>query len=143
MQYICDRTPNTLSPNDPRTRAQIVRWQCWQLAHWTGEACDPLIVERLVKRVLNLGPPDAAAIKKGTDAFHRDAGILDAHLATHRWLVGDAVTLADFSIAAPLFYSKEAELPVEPYAHLRAWFARVAELPAWRDTAPRPDAAAA
>jgi glutathione S-transferase len=35
------------------------------------------------------------------------------------------VTLADFSAVAPLFYIKEAELPVAPYPHLRDWFARV------------------
>ena len=47
------------------------------------------------------------------------------------------MTLADFSVAAPLFYAKEAELPVAPYPTLRDWSARVLALPAWRDTAPQ------
>jgi glutathione S-transferase len=136
MQYICDRAPNTLWPNTPRSRADVVHWQCWQLAHWGKESCEPLILERLVKKALNIGAPDAAVIKKATDGFHRDASVLDAHLAKHTWLVGNTVTLADFSVAAPLFLRKEAELPVEPYAHVREWFGRVAALPACRDTAP-------
>jgi glutathione S-transferase len=143
MQYLCDRKPTALWPNDSRTRADIVRWQCCQLAHWSKESCEPLIFERLVKKALNIGPPDAAKIEKATDNFNRDASMLDAHLAKRAWLVGDAVTLADFSVAAPLFFIKEAELPVEPYAQVREWFARVSALPAWRDTAPKPAAAAA
>lgn len=142
MQYICDRAPNALWPNNSRTRADIVRWQCWQLAHWSKEGCEPLIMERLVKKLLNIGPPDAATLKKATECFKRDASVLDAHLAKHSWLVGKEVTLADFSAAAPLVYSKEAELPVEPYSHVRDWFARVAALPAWRATAPNVAAAA-
>jgi len=143
MQYLADQKPNALWPNDARIRADIVRWQCWQLMHWSKEACQPLIFERLVKKFLNLGAPDAAAVAKALEAFEREAAMLDAHLAKYGHLVGTELTLADFAVAAPLVYSKEAELPVAPHAHLRDWFARVSALPAWRDTAPAPPAAAA
>jgi glutathione S-transferase len=143
MQYLASRTSNALWPNDARTRADIMRWQSWQLAHWSKEGCEPLIFQRLVKKLLNLGPPDEAILAKGTEAFNREATVLNKHLAKHSCLVGNAVTLADFSVAAPLFYAKEAELPVAPYAHLQDWFARISALPAWRDTAPEQPAAAA
>jgi glutathione S-transferase len=143
MQYLADRTPNRLWPNDARDRADIMRWQSWQLAHWDKEGCEPLIIERLVKKFLNLGPPEMAVVAKGMESFNREARVLDAHLAKQSYLVGTEVTLADFSVAAPLFYTKEAELPVAPYQHLRDWFARVSALPAWRDTAPAPASAAA
>src|SRR5437879_10284276 len=42
MQYVASHAPNTLWPDDARARADIVRWQSWQLAHWSGEACQPL-----------------------------------------------------------------------------------------------------
>jgi glutathione S-transferase len=143
MQYLADRTPNRLWPNDARDRADIMRWQSWQLVHWDKEGCEPLIIERLVKKFLNLGPPEMAVVAKGMESFNREARVLDAHLAKQSYLVGTEVTLADFSVAAPLFYAKEAELPVAPYQHLRDWFARVSALPAWRDTAPAPVSAAA
>jgi glutathione S-transferase len=118
-------------------------WQSWQLAHWSKEGCEPLIFQRLVKKLLHLGPPDEAILAKGTECFNREARVLDAHLSKSSYLVGTGVTLADFAVAAPLFYAKEAELPLAPYAHVRDWFARVSALPAWRDTAPeRPSAAA-
>jgi glutathione S-transferase len=143
MQYIAGRGANTLWPNDPRARADITRWQCWQLGHFGAESCQPLIFQRLVKKLLNLGPPDEAAVAKGTEAFNRDARVLDTHLSKQPYLVGNAVTLADFAVAAMLFYAKEAELPLAPYSHLRDWFGRVSALPAWRDTAPAPVSAAA
>jgi glutathione S-transferase len=143
MQYLADRASNTLWPNDARARADITRWQCWQLAHWSKEGCEPLIFQRLVKKILNLGPPDEVILAKGTEAFNREARVLDDHLSKHSYLVGNGVTLADFAVAAPLFYAKEAELPLAPYTHIRDWFARVSALPAWRDTAPERPAAAA
>ena len=143
LQYLASQKPNSLWPNDPRTRADIMRWQCWQLAHWGKEACEPLIFNRLVKKLLNLGPPDEAAVAKGTEAFHKEAKLLDAQLAKGPYLVGKELTLADFAVAAPLFYIPQGGLPVEPYAKLRDWFGRVSALPAWRDTAPQAPAAAA
>jgi glutathione S-transferase len=143
LQYIASQKPNSLWPNDPRARADITRWQCWQLAHFGKEACEPLIFNRLVKKLLNLGPPDEAAIAKGTDAFHKEAKLLDAQLAKAPYLVGKELTLADFAVAAPLFYIQQGGLPVEPYAKLRDWFGRVSALPAWKETAPQAPAAAA
>src|SRR4051812_7090370 len=110
MQYLASRKPNTLWPDDARARAEITRWQCWQLAHWGSEACQPLIFNRLVKKLLSLGPPDEAAVAKATEAFNKEAKILDAHLAKQRCLVGNEITLADFAVAANLFYAKEGEL---------------------------------
>ena len=80
MQYIASQKPNSLWPDDARTRADIMRWQSWQLAHWGKEGCEPLIFNRLVKKLLNLGPPDEAAVAKGLECFNREATVLDAHL---------------------------------------------------------------
>lgn len=143
MQYIASQMPNALWPDDARKRADIVRWQSWQLAHWGSDACVPLVFNRLVKKILNLGAPDEAAVAKATLAFNKEASMLDAHLAKQPYLVGDGVTLADFSVAANLLPAREAELPLEPYSRVQEWFERVAALPCWRETAPQRAAAAA
>ena len=142
MQYIASKTPNALWPNDDRVRADITRWQCWQLAHWGAEACQPLTFQRLVKKLVNLGPPDEAVVAKATEAFNKEAKVLDAHLAKQPCLVGKEVTLADFAVAAAMIYAREVEMPIGPYANLRGWFERVTALPCWRETAPQMRAAA-
>jgi glutathione S-transferase len=143
MQYLASQKPNSLWPDNARARADIARWQSWQLAHWSKEGCEPLIFNRLVKKLMNLGAPDEAAVAKGTECFNKEAKVLDAHLAKQPYLVGKELTLADLSVAAPLFYTKEADLPVGPYARLQEWFGRVSALPCWRETAPQRPAAAA
>ncbi len=143
LHYLASRKPNSLWPDNARARADIVRWQCWQLAHWGAEACQPLIFQRLVKKLLNLGPPDEAAVEKATEAFNKEAKMLEAHLAKQPYLVGTDLTLADFAVAANLFYAKESELPVAPYSRLQDWFGRVSALPCWGQTAPQRPAAAA
>ena len=143
MQYIASRKPNSLWPDDARARADIMRWQSWQLAHWSKEGCEPLLFQRLVKKLLNLGPPDEAVVAKGIEAFNKEAKVLDAHLARQPYLVGKDITLADFAVAAPLFHAKAADLPVGPYARVQEWFGRVSALPCWRATAPQAPAVAA
>jgi glutathione S-transferase len=137
MQYIAAKTTTPLWPYDPRTRADIMRWQSWQLAHW-HPAVTPLIFENVVKPlVLKAGEPDQAVIAKTTEAFHKEADVLDKHLAGRSHLVSNALTLADFAVAAPLFYAEQAKIPLASYANIRRWFAAQAELPAWRETAPK------
>jgi glutathione S-transferase len=143
LQYLAEQKPNSLWPNDIRTRADIMRWQSWQLAHWSKEACEPLLFQRLVKKILNLGPPDEAVVAKGLEAFHKEATVLDGHLAKQPYLVGQELTLADVSVAAPLFHAPAADIPVGAYARVRDWFGRVAALPCWQQTAPQVPAAAA
>ncbi|MGB6536608.1 MAG: glutathione S-transferase family protein [Xanthobacteraceae bacterium] len=142
LQYLASKSATTLYPSDARGRADVGRWQYWQVAHWSGEACAPLIFQRLVKKFMNIGGPDAEALAKGTEAFNKEAKVLDAHLAQHKYLVGGAPTIADFSVAAPLFYAKQAEMPLSPYGNLRGWFERVSALPCWSETAPQLPAAA-
>ena len=143
MQYLASQKPNALWPDDVRTRADIMRWQSWHLQHWPATACTPLLFECFVKRFFNMGPPDAAVVTKAMTAFHREAAVLDVHLSRRTHLVGAGLTLADFTVVSPLVYAAEGELPLDAYPHVRDWSARILALPAWRDTAPKPPAAAA
>jgi glutathione S-transferase len=142
MNYLASVKPSTLWPDDTKARADIMRWQSWHLQHWGPQACEPLVFERLVKGFLNMGPADAAAVEKALQAFDKEARVLDVHLAKRSYLVGNAVTVADFSVVSPLVYAKEAELPVASYPNVQKWSARILAMPAWRDSAP-PQAAAA
>jgi glutathione S-transferase len=142
LQYLAAKSGSPLWPNDAQGRADVSRWQFWQLAHWGAEACQPLTFQRLVKKFLNLGPPDETVVAKAAECFSKEAAMLDAHLAKQKYLVGSALTIADFAVAAPLFYAQPVEMPLGPYGNLRGWFERVAALPCWSETAPEMRAAA-
>jgi glutathione S-transferase len=65
MRYLASWKSNSLWPDDSRARADIMRWQSWQLVHFGKESCEPLLFQRIVKQILNLGPPDEAVVAKG------------------------------------------------------------------------------
>ena len=143
MQYLASKTPNTLWPDDPRTRADIMRWQNWQSAHWGSDACVPLMFQNLVKGIFGLGAPDAAVVAKATEAFNKEAAVLDQHLAKHDWLVGSAPTLADFTVGSYLSTPTRPSCRLPPTRTLRRWFERLSALPCWAETAPPPRPAVA
>ncbi|HEY1372902.1 MAG TPA: glutathione S-transferase family protein [Candidatus Binatia bacterium] len=135
MQYIASKKPNLLWPEDLRTRADITRWQFWQASQWNRGA-GMLVWENLIKKFLNLGAPDPAKIKEGTELFHGSAAVLDGHLKGREFLVGENLTLADFSVGAMLVYAGPGRYPLENYSNIRAWYARIAALDAWKKALP-------
>jgi glutathione S-transferase len=136
MQYIAStKTGHSLWPADDKTRADIARWQFWQASQWS-KATGTLVWENMIKKFLNLGAPDPAKIKEGEELFHASAAVLDGHLKDRQYLVGDSLTLADFSVAAPLIYARPARLPLEKYENVRAWYGRVEKLDAWKKSLP-------
>jgi glutathione S-transferase len=146
-QYLASKKPGSgLFPEDERTRLDVTRWQFWDLAHW-DPACAVFIFEHIVKSaVLKNGEPDAAAIANGKESFHRAAKVLDAQLKGKKFVTGDTLTLADFSLGAPMNLADMARFPIEPYAQIRRWHGTLRALPAWQNTLARcaiPAAAAA
>ena len=135
MQYIASKKPSSLWPEDLRARADITRWQFWQASQWNRGA-GMLVWENLIKKFLNLGASDPAKIKEGTDLFHASAAVLDSHLKGREFLVGNHLTLADFSVAAMLVYAVPGQYPLENYPNIRAWYARIAALDAWKKALP-------
>ena len=137
MQYLADKTPGqTLYPKALRARADVNRWLFWCAAHLMP-AVVALNWENHIKGMLGLGAPDAAIVARGEEQLRELGAVLDAHLAQRAWISGDALTLADFSIAAPLADSARARLPVGDLQHVQRWFAAVRALEAWTSTEPQ------
>jgi glutathione S-transferase len=105
-------------------------WLSWSAHHFTRTA-SVFYWEQLMKPMLGLGAPDSAAIAEAAGEFHRFARVLDDHLAGRDWLVDDRLSYADFRVATALPFAEKAGLPLESYAHIRSWHARLWKLPAW------------
>ncbi|HEY1720466.1 MAG TPA: glutathione S-transferase family protein [Magnetospirillaceae bacterium] len=59
-------------------------------------------------------------------------GIADKHLANSPFIVGDAPTIADFSMAGYVFYPEETGIDRAKFPHLNAWTERLKALPGWK-----------
>ncbi len=117
-------------------RYDIMRWQAWELAHWNKPA-GQLIGEHIFKPMRG-GEPDAEVIKAAEEEFARWATVLNGHLEGKDWLVGDGLTLADFSVGAILTYAGPAKFPLDGYNYLNAWRERLDAVEAWQKSAPPP-----
>jgi glutathione S-transferase len=134
-QYLAGKKPQSgLLPLDEKGRLDVTRWQFWDLAHWTP-ACAVFIFENIAKTVLlKSGEPDASEIAKGTESFHRAARVLDGQLKGRKFVTGDTLTVADFSLGAPMNLADMARFPVEPYGEIKRWYGMLRALPAWQKT---------
>ena len=62
--------------------------------------------------------------------------MLETHLRGRRYLVGDALSVADFAVAITLPYAGEAHIPLTDFPEIRRWHALLNELEAWRNPFP-------
>ncbi|NKC16626.1 MAG: hypothetical protein GKR94_31835 [Gammaproteobacteria bacterium] len=134
LQYAADKHGRSAAyPTDPASRADINRWLLWECSSWFA-TCYVYLVENCVKPILN-DSPDEDVLAAQAPNFHKLAGILDARLANNRWLCGDAPTIADIAVAAPMHLHGWAKLPLTEHSNLSRWMTQeVEQLPAWQES---------
>ena len=81
---------------------------------------------------MGLGGADDREMERGVRLFAEVAPILDGQLAKSPWVLGDALSLADLALAAPLTVAMPAELRLSSYPHLQSWLGRMQSLEAWK-----------
>jgi glutathione S-transferase len=106
-------------------------WISWSNNHFTRTA-SVFYWEYVIKPLFG-ATVDDAAIAEASGDFHRFARVLDDALADREWLVGGALSYADFRVATPLPFAEAARMPLAGYANIRRWHQRLWDLPAWRD----------
>lgn len=136
MQYLADKVPgNTLFPRDEKTRADIVRWQCWELAHY-NKAFGQLAWETVAKPNFMGTEPDAGVVNWAKQELSRHAPVLDAHLKGRKHVVGDSITLADYSLAHVEMFKEAIPFDWSPFPNLNKYYERMRAVAHWAKTAP-------
>jgi glutathione S-transferase len=134
LQYLASKKPEAgLFHENARVRAAIAKWQFWDSAHW-----DPTIAvfvfENYVKKLFGRGEPDPAELARGRDLLARNAPALEAALQRHRYVAGDRLTLADFSLGAAFTVAEAGGIPLEEYRGIQRWGTELRALPSWHQT---------
>lgn len=110
----------------------LIRWISWGKENFV-RACDIVCFERGTKQRYGLGSLDERCVQEGLELFAKSAAILDAQLATVAWLLGDAISYADFRMATFLPYNDVARLPLGAYPNVTRWYRQLEKMDAWRD----------
>jgi glutathione S-transferase len=133
LEHLEERYPERpLLPAAPQDRADARRWQQWFDRKFDHEVNGLLLHEKMEKRLLGLGAPDLAALRKGREMLRAHFEVLEAHLLAHDWL-GDGFGLGDIAAAAHLsVIDYMGEAPWEDFRAVRTWYAKVKSRPSFR-----------
>jgi glutathione S-transferase len=142
MCYLAKAVGSELWPSDTAGQIDVMRWLSWNSEHFTRHA-GALYFQHVIKPRLLGQPADAAAVAEATGFFKPFAAVLAEHLRGRTYLVGDALTVADFAVAVTLPYAQEAQIPVADFPEIERWHSRLEALPAWRQPFPDVKSAAA
>lgn len=135
MRYLAEKHKSDLIPSDLQERAKMDQWLSWHLAHF-GPALAAITWERLAPQFFEGYQTDEHALNKGLTNLARFAPVLDEHLASREYLVGNRLTLADLALASALIHREAAQIPVTQYKNLMEWYGRVLALPYFQAALP-------
>ncbi len=136
MQYLADKAgSDALFPRDPEKRAEVVRWQCWELAHF-NRAFGVLAFETVAKPGFGLGPTNAPLAEAMKANLARFAPVLDAHMAGRQYVAGDGITIADYSLIHLEGFKEAVPFDWSPYSNLNGYYERMRKVEHWAKTAP-------
>ena len=129
VRYLAAKhAPGTLWPADLRSRAEAEKWMDW--THTFSREFQRPVFWPLVR----VAPEkrDAAAIEEARKKCAALLAIPDSALAGKKFLAGDSFTMGDIPLGCHV--QLWMRLPIErpDYRHLRAWFDRLCERPAFR-----------
>lgn len=124
VRYLAARHgAGTLDPRDPQAHADADRWMDWQAVAFNppiGQTFTQLIRTPAAER-------SAAVIESARQLAETRLAMLDAHLATHTYVGGDAFSMADIPLG--LSVHRWLALPVqrETRPHIARWYALLRE----------------
>jgi glutathione S-transferase len=123
--HLAEGTP--LLPDDRLLRTRVLQWMCFEQTHVDG-VISRARFRRRYPDVIPTRPEEFEAWwRDGTRALR----VLEAHLATRPWLVGDGFTIADLTLYAYVHRAEEGGFELAPFEALRSWIGRIEERPAW------------
>jgi glutathione S-transferase len=134
LEHLEERHPDyALLPDDAAGRAEARRLLAWFERKFTDEVNGFLLHEKMEKRLLGLGAPELAALRRGRDALRQHLRMMEELLGTRDWLAGAAFGLADIAAASHLsVIDYLGEVPWDDFAHVRQWYVRVKSRPSFR-----------
>lgn len=111
-------------------RYDVLRWLLFDNHKFTSF----LATHRFMKSFVAT-PPDPVVMAFLRGRIDGAFAIVNQHLATQDWLVGDAPTVADFSLSGYLFYPVEETgyEVAQRFPHIQAWVERLKQVPGWAD----------
>ena len=124
LDYLAERT-GKFGAADDDARREIMRWLLWdnhKLTSYTATL-------RFLLTFAKSGETPVTEFLRGrmTGAL----GILNSHLGTHQFAIGDQPSIADISMCGYLYWPEEFGVDWKDYPNVGRWLGDIAQLPGW------------
>jgi glutathione S-transferase len=110
---------------DADERREILRWLLWDNHKLTSY----IATLRFMLAFAKTGETPVTEFLRSR--MKSALGVLNTHLATHRFAVGDSPTIADLSMCGYLYWPEEFGADWTDYPNVARWLEAIAALPGW------------
>ena len=124
LDYLAEST-GAFAAADADERREILRWLLWDNHKLTSYTATYRFLRTFTK------DPDPAVMKVFRTRAEAAWGVLAAHLADRRYVLGDRLTIADLSLCGYLFWPEEIGVDWNEHPPIRDWLARIQSEPRW------------
>ncbi|MFO1272262.1 MAG: glutathione S-transferase [Rubrivivax sp.] len=114
-------------------RTQEERWEAQRWILFDNHKFTSYFATLRFMKSFGASAPDPAVMAFLRPRVESAFGIVDRHLAKQAFMVGDAPTIADFSLCGYLFYpAEESGIDIAAqFPNLHAWTERLKQIPGW------------
>lgn len=119
VRYLASRhSAGRLYPDDVTARFNAERWMDWQQTTMNPAGRDAFL------QMIRVPEPQRQQklVEQSVAAMVPLLDMLDTHLATREWMLGDHLTVADIPIACEMHRWWGTPLPHAPHPNLRRWY---------------------
>lgn len=139
ITYLCEITTNQrLLPESPAARAEILKWLCWDLAHF-NKALGAIAFQAVAKPAFGLGETNRSIVDFYVQEFDRYGPVLEAHLKNRDFVVGNDWTLVDYALGHIEMFQEAMPIEWERFPNIIRFYQRLRQNPHWISTQAAPD----
>ena len=126
LDYLIEKT-GQFAPAEGDAR-EVLRWILWD----NHKGSSQFGMTRFIGNFLPEQHRNADVIAFSMGRCQAALAVLNAHLESRDWMVGNAPTAADFSCSSYLFYDEPFGMDRSQYPHIEAWLENIRQLPNWK-----------
>ena len=124
LDYLAE-TLGRFGPGDAEERRDMLRWILWDNHKLTSYTATYRFLRTFTKA------PDEGVMTFLRGRAQTAWGVLEAHLASRRYVVADRLSIADLSLCGYLFWPDEIGVDWALYPAIGAWLGRIRDEPRW------------
>ena len=134
LEHLEEQAPEpSLLGREAEERAEARRLLQWFDRKFDFEVNGLLLHEKMEKRLLGLGAPDLANLRRGREALRHHLIYIEGLLEARDWLAGKRLSLADFAAAAHLsVIDYFGDVPWRDFPTAKTWYMKLKSRPAFR-----------